>query len=100
MLPPDIKPGDTLGRYEILALIATGGMASVWAARIAGARGADKLVAIKTMLPGLSEDPDFEAMFLDEARLASRIRHKHVAEIVDLGEDEGWSGSTARRSAR
>ncbi len=90
MLPTDIKPGDILGRYEILALIAKGGMASVWAARIHGNHGAKKLVAVKTMLPALSDDPDFEAMFLDEARLASRVRHPYVAEIVDLGEDEGW----------
>jgi serine/threonine-protein kinase len=88
MLPSDLKPGDLLGKYEILALIAQGGMASVWAARIAGSHG--RVVAVKTMLPALSEDADFEAMFLDEARLASRIRHPHVAEIVDLGEDEGW----------
>lgn len=90
MLPLDIKPGDTLGRYEILTPIAQGGMAAVWAARILGTRGFQKLVAVKTMLPTLSEDPDFEAMFLDEARLAARIRHPFVAEIIDLGEDEGW----------
>nr|WP_275939092.1 serine/threonine-protein kinase [Polyangium spumosum] len=69
--------------------VAQGGMAAVWAARMVGSRGFQKLVAIKTMLPGLSEDPEFEAMFLDEARLASRIRHPHVAEILDLGDENG-----------
>src|SRR5262249_34880525 len=70
--------------------VAQGGMAAVWAARLRGPGGFQKVVAIKTMLPELSDDPDFEAMFLDEARLAARIRHPHVAEIIDLGEEEGW----------
>ncbi len=86
----DLKPGVTLGRYEILMPVAQGGMAAVWAARMVGSRGFQKIVAIKTMLPGLSEDPEFEAMFLDEARLAARIRHPHVAEILDLGDENGW----------
>lgn len=86
----DLKPGDTLGRYEILMPVAKGGMAAVWAARLVGSRGFQKLVAIKMMLPDLGDDPDFEAMFLDEARLASRIRHPHAVEIVDLGDEEGW----------
>ena len=87
MFPSEIKPGDTLGRYEILTQIAKGGMAALWAARIVGSRGFQKVVAVKTMLPDLGDDADFEAMFLDEARLASRIRHPHVVEIVDLGEE-------------
>ena len=86
----DIKPGDTLGRYELLMPVAHGGMAAVWAARMVGSRGFQKLVAVKTMLPALSEDPEFETMFLDEARLASRIHHPHVVEIVDLGDEHGW----------
>jgi eukaryotic-like serine/threonine-protein kinase len=83
----DLKPGYTLGRYEMLMPVAQGGMAAVWAARLVGSRGFQKVVAIKTMLPDLSEDEDFEAMFLDEARLASRIKHPYVAEIIDLGEE-------------
>jgi serine/threonine protein kinase len=69
--------------------IASGGMAMVWAARLKGTRGFEKIVAIKTMLPKLSEDEQFERMFLDEARLASQIRHPHVVEILDLGEQDG-----------
>jgi serine/threonine-protein kinase len=90
VFPADLKPGDTLGRYEILMQVAKGGMAAVWAARLLGSRGFQKLVAIKTMLPDLSDDLDFEAMFQDEARLAARIRHPHVVEIVDLGEEDDW----------
>jgi serine/threonine-protein kinase len=83
-----LGPGSTLGRYEILMPVAKGGMASVWAARLQGTRGFQKIVAIKTMLPDVSDDPDFESMFLDEARVAARIRHPNVVEILDLGEED------------
>ncbi|HET7540845.1 MAG TPA: serine/threonine-protein kinase [Polyangiaceae bacterium] len=69
--------------------LATGGMAMVWAARVKGTRGFQKIVAVKTMLSKLSEDAQFEQMFLDEASLASQIRHPNVVEISDLGEQEG-----------
>jgi serine/threonine-protein kinase len=84
----DVSPGQVLGRYELLLPVAKGGMASVWAARQKGARGFQKLVAIKTMLPGLVDDPSFERMFLDEAKLASQVRHPHVIETMDLGEQD------------
>ncbi|WP_437532289.1 protein kinase [Sorangium sp. So ce726] len=83
-----LGPGSTLGRYEILMPVAKGGMAAVWAARLQGTRGFRKIVAIKTMLPDVSDDPDFESMFLDEARVAARIRHPNVVEILDLGEED------------
>ncbi len=83
----DIKPGQTIGRYEFLVPIARGGMAAVWAARLKGTRGFAKTVAIKTMLPTLSDDPLFEQMFLDEAQLAAQIHHPNVVEIMDLGEE-------------
>jgi serine/threonine-protein kinase len=83
-----LTPGLVLGRYELLLPIASGGMATVWAARQRGTRGFSKTVAIKTMLPNLSDDPQFEQMFLDEAALAARIEHPNVAKILDLGEQE------------
>jgi serine/threonine-protein kinase len=85
----ELIPGRFLGRYELLMPVAQGGMASVWAARLQGTRGFQKVVAIKTILPTLSDDPRFEQMFLDEAGLASRIRHSNVAQVLDLGEDQG-----------
>ncbi|MDI3285281.1 serine/threonine-protein kinase [Polyangium sp. 15x6] len=83
-----LSPGMVLGRYELLLPIAQGGMATVWAARQKGSRGFQKTVAIKTMLPSLSDDPQFEQMFLDEASLAARIHHPNVAEILDVGEQD------------
>jgi eukaryotic-like serine/threonine-protein kinase len=84
-----IGPGDVLGRYELLIPVAAGGMAMVWAARLKGSRGFHKIVAVKTMLPKLSEDAQFEKMFLDEATLASQIHHPNVVEVLDLGEQNG-----------
>ncbi len=83
-----LVPGMVLGRYELLLPIAQGGMATVWAARQKGSRGFSKTVAIKTMLPALSDDDMFEKMFLDEAALAARIHHPNVVEILDLGEQD------------
>ncbi len=83
----DLKPGTRLGRYELLLAIAKGGMARVWAARQHGQRGFSKTVAIKTILPHLAEEVEFERMFLDEARLAAQIHHPNVCEIYELGEE-------------
>jgi serine/threonine-protein kinase len=85
----DVGAGHVLGRYELLLPIASGGMAMVWAARLKGTRGFQKIVAVKTMLPKLTEDTQFEQMFLDEASLASQVRHPHVVETLDLGEQDG-----------
>ncbi len=84
----EIQPGQTVGRYEFLVPIAQGGMAAVRAARLKGTRGFTKTVAVKTMLPSISDDPQFEQMFLDEAQICARIRHPNVVEILDLGEQD------------
>jgi serine/threonine protein kinase len=83
-----MQPRTRLGRYELLVPIARGGMARVWAARLHGQRGFQKLVAIKTILPHLAEEPEFERMFLDEARIASGVHHPNVCEIYELGEEK------------
>lgn len=85
----EVRAGLVLGRYELLVPIAAGGMAQVWAARMRGARQFQKIVAVKTMLPKLSDDAQFEQMFLDEASLASQVRHPNAVEILDLGDQEG-----------
>jgi serine/threonine protein kinase len=85
-----LAPGHRLDqRYELLAPVAQGGMAVVWVARVVGKLGLEKLYAVKTILPHLYGDPSFRAMFLDEAKIASRIRHPNVVALEDLGEDDG-----------
>jgi eukaryotic-like serine/threonine-protein kinase len=89
LLPPrpsPLAPGLKLDRYELLCPIAEGGMASVWIARHTGKHGFEKFVAIKTVLPKFAADARFQQMFQDEARIASRIEHANVAQILDVGE--------------
>src|SRR5262249_23151869 len=79
-----------VGRYELLFRLATGGMAEVYAGRIRGEAGFEKLVAIKRMLPHLARDAHFVDMFLDEARLAANVASPHVVQTLDLGRaDDG-----------
>jgi eukaryotic-like serine/threonine-protein kinase len=86
MDPAQLQPGQRLDRYELLCPLAYGGMAAVWLARFGGRKGFERLVVVKMILPQYSQDPRFQEMFLDEARIASRIEHPNVARIVDVGE--------------
>ncbi len=83
-----LRAGYRLDRYELLCPIASGGMATVWLARLRGKRGFEKLFAVKTIRTELVEDSRFQEMFLDEARIASGIQHPNVAQILDLGEQD------------
>jgi len=87
--PIELGPGRWLGRYELVYPLACGGMAEVWLAKLHGPHGFEKLVALKTILPSLAEDPRFRRMFVDEARIAAGIEHVNVAHIWDLGEQAG-----------
>ena len=87
-LEGELSAGQMLGRYELLTPIASGGMGNVWAARLKGTRGFRKLVAIKTILRSL-EHPQLEQMLSQEALLASQIHHPNVAEMLELGEQDG-----------
>jgi serine/threonine-protein kinase len=80
-------PGTRLGRYQLMVPIAQGGMARVWAARLDGAAGFQKLVAVKTILPTLVHNPEVLRMFWDEARIAASIHHANVCQVLELGEE-------------
>ena len=73
----DFQVGEPFGRYELLFPVAEGGMSRVWAARLRGTRGFQKVVALKKQL------------MLDEARHAAAIQHPNVAQYLDVGEQEG-----------
>jgi serine/threonine protein kinase len=73
-----------VGRYAIYDRIAAGGMATVHLGRLVGEHGFSRTVAIKRLHPHLAMDPDFVGMFLDEARLAARIRHPNVVQMLDV----------------
>ncbi len=76
-----------IGRYEILLPIASGGMATVYLAQSRGARGFERHVAVKLTHAHLNEESAFAAVLLAEGNLASRIRHRNVVSILDVGED-------------
>jgi len=82
-------PSRVLGRYAMYEQFAAGGMATLHYGRLLGPSGFSRTVAIKRLHAHLSEDPDFVAMFLDEARLAARIHHPNVIQTLDVESSEG-----------
>jgi serine/threonine protein kinase len=77
------------GEYKILKKIATGGMAEVFLAKRIGMKGFEKLLAIKRILPQFSENEEFIAMFIDEAKLAAKLTHRNIVQIYDFGSQQG-----------
>jgi serine/threonine-protein kinase len=83
------RPARIVGRYAIYDAIASGGMATVHLGRLLGPVGFSRTVAIKRLHAQYASDPEFVSMFLDEARLAARIRHPHVVPTLDVVATEG-----------
>src|SRR6267154_1781320 len=81
--------GKRLGKFEILALLALGGTAEIYLARIDGAAGFEKYVVVKCLHDHLADDTEFVKMFLDEARLAAHLDHSNIVQTFELGEHEG-----------
>ena len=75
----------SLERYDVLDRIAVGGMAEVFLAKAYGAHGFEKTLAIKRILPELARDPEFEARFIAEAKVAVRLSHANVVQVFDFG---------------
>ncbi len=84
-----IAAGTRLGRYEIVREIASGGMATVYLARVTGPAGFEGLFALKVIHPHLAGMAEFVSALLDEARIAARLRHPNVARTFDVGEADG-----------
>jgi serine/threonine-protein kinase len=84
-----MSPPARFGKYDLLALLATGGMAEIWLARVSGMAGFEKLVVIKRLLDQLAADHDYVEMFLDEARINARLGHSNIVQVLELGQVEG-----------
>lgn len=80
--------GERLDRFELVAELASGGMATVYLARLSAVAGFQRLYAIKRLHPHLQREQEFVDMFLDEARLAARIHHPNVVSILEVGESK------------
>ena len=87
--PPPPLGRNRIGRYDIIYPISQGGMASVYAGRLSGIAGFQRLVAIKVVHSHLASEDAFIKMFLDEARLSAGIHHPNVGEVFEVGEDAG-----------
>ena len=77
------------GRYTLLERLAVGGMAEVFRAKITSSHGFEKILVIKRILPHLAADPNFVAMFIDEAKLTAQLTHPKIVQVLDFGEVRG-----------
>ncbi|HEY7372249.1 MAG TPA: protein kinase [Polyangia bacterium] len=82
-------PGTQFSTYEIESLLATGGMAEVWRAKMKGVEGFERRVVIKTMLTTLQHRPELVEMFVSEASLSARLSHPNIVDVFDFGQLEG-----------
>ena len=77
--------GSTANSYQILAKLATGGMAEIFLARGEGVAGVERYCVLKRILRDRASDVLFVRMFLDEARLAAQLQHPNIAQVYDIG---------------
>jgi serine/threonine protein kinase/Flp pilus assembly protein TadD len=73
------------GKYQLLDKIAVGGMAELFHAKLTGVQGFEKQIAIKKILPNLSEEENLVTSFIDEAKLAALLHHENIVQIYDFG---------------
>jgi serine/threonine protein kinase len=79
------------GPYRLLERVAVGGMAEVFRAKRSGVEGFEKVVAVKRILPHLSDNKEFVDMFVDEAKMVAGLAHPNIVQIFDLGRlDESY----------
>src|ERR1700761_4323897 len=85
-----MSEGVSFGNYRLLRRLARGGMAEVFLAQQQGGEGFERSVAIKRILPHLSDSAEFRTMFLDEARLAAQLSHPNIIHIYDFGKVDDY----------
>ena len=78
-----------IGRYEVLSLLATGGMAQIYLARQSGLGSFERHVVLKTILRERAQDQRFVTMFLDEAKLAATLNHQNIAQVYEVDQADG-----------
>jgi eukaryotic-like serine/threonine-protein kinase len=85
---PTLEQSDTppprLGRYRLVRCISSGGMARVYEARRESLAGVAPRVALKLILPKYAQDPTFQQLFINEARIGSELQHQNLVGIQDF----------------
>lgn len=76
------------GRYLLLDKVAAGGMAEVWRAKLVGEANFQRIVALKKILPHVSEDPEFISMFQDEANITVLLQHPNIGQVFEFAKEE------------
>jgi len=76
------------GKYQLLEIVGAGGMATVWRGVMRWAEGFFRQVAVKQILPSLTENTKFVRMFIEEARVGSQLQHPNIVQILDFGREE------------
>jgi serine/threonine-protein kinase len=84
-----VRRAQQLGRYHLLDRIAFGGMAEIYRAKTFDGNGQPHLVAVKRVLAHLAEDDDFIQMLVDEAKIASVLRHINIARVYEFARAHG-----------
>ena len=87
-LTADSFSGQTMGKYEILCRLSTGGMSEIFLAFQRGLAGFRKLVVLKSILPNIRGEEEFVRMFLDEAKITAAFSHPNIAQVYDLDTDD------------
>ncbi|HLK38020.1 MAG TPA: serine/threonine-protein kinase [Polyangiaceae bacterium] len=86
---PEPIVGSAMGKYNLIAELARGGMGNVYLAALSGPAGFSKLLVVKELKPELCFEPEYVAMFLEEARLAARLTHPNIVQLYDVGLEGG-----------
>ena len=84
----DIEMIEGSHRYEIVRLIAEGGMGSVYEALQGGVEGFSKTVAIKRIRGRFAKDSEFVRLFIGEAKLVADLVHENIVQVYQLGSSE------------
>ena len=76
-----------IGNYEILAKLATGGMGEVYLAKQRGPVAFSRNVVLKKLHPDHTREPQFVAMFLNEAQISANLVHSNIVHVYELFEE-------------
>ena len=79
----------SLGRYRVLRRLGKGGMAEVFLAKTTGAEGIEKVLVVKRVLPQFARNEHFLSMFVDEAKVATRLNHPNIVQVYTFDRVEG-----------
>jgi tetratricopeptide (TPR) repeat protein/tRNA A-37 threonylcarbamoyl transferase component Bud32 len=88
-VPTNAPPPVSLGRYRVLRRLGKGGMAEVFLAKTTGAEGIEKVLVVKRVLPQFARNEHFLTMFVDEAKVATRLNHPNIVQVYAFERVEG-----------